>query len=75
MLTMDWKEAIFLGSESDLARAKLAGEAPGLLKPLCFHAARLAPASKQALERLIPKFLQILLHAESSTLLFYRGKR
>ena len=46
-----------------------------MAKPLCFHAARLASASRQTLERLIPKFLQILLHAESPALLFYRGKR
>ena len=71
MLTMDWKETIFLGSESDLARAKLAGEAPRLLKPLCSHAARLAPASRQALERLAPKLLQALLHAEPPALLSY----
>ena len=48
---------------------------PLMAKPLYFHAARLAPASRRALERLAPKLLQILLHAESSALLFYQGKR
>ena len=46
-----------------------------MAKPLCLHAARLEPANRQALEELIPKFLQILLHAESSALLFYQEKR
>ena len=44
-------------------------------KPLCLHAARLGSASRQTLERLIPKSLQILLHAESPALLFYREER
>ena len=44
-------------------------------KPPCFQAGRLGPASRQALERLMLKFLQILLHAEPPALLFYRGKR
>ena len=45
---------------------------PNLMaKPLCLHAARLGPANRQALERLAPKLLQILLHAESPALLFY----
>ena len=49
---------------------------PNLMaKPLCLHAARLGPASRQALERLVPKLLQALLHAEPSALLFYQGKR
>ena len=42
-----------------------------MAKPPCLQAGRLAPASRQALERLIPKFLQILLHAEPPALLFY----
>ena len=42
-----------------------------MAKPLCFHAARLAPASRQALERLAPELLQALLHAEPPALLFY----
>ena len=37
----------------------------------CLRAARLEAASRQALEELILKFLQILLHAEPSALLFY----
>ena len=41
-----------------------------MAKPLCLHAARLAPANRQALEELVPKLLQILLHAESPALLF-----
>ena len=45
---------------------------PSLMaKPLCLQAARLASANRQALERLIPKLLQILLHAEPPALLFY----
>ena len=32
-----------------------------MAKPLCLHAARLTSANRQALEELIPKFLQILL--------------
>ena len=46
-----------------------------MAKPLCLHAARLAPASRQALEELAPELLQALLHAEPPALLFYRGKR
>ena len=46
-----------------------------MAKPLCLHAARLASASRQALERLAPELLQILLHAEPLALLFYRGER
>ena len=49
---------------------------PNLMaKPLCPHAARLEPANRQALEELVPKLLQALLHAEPPALLFYRGKR
>ena len=44
-------------------------------KPLCLKAARLESASRQALEELAPRLLQIPLHAESSTLLFYQEKR
>ena len=44
-------------------------------KPPCLQAGRLGPASRQALERLAPKLLQALLHAEPPGLLFYRGKR
>ena len=40
-------------------------------KPPCLQAGRLGSASRQALERLAPEPLQILLHAESSALLFY----
>ena len=46
-----------------------------MAKPLCFHAARLASANRQTLERLIPKLLQILLHAEPPALLSYRKGR
>ena len=46
-----------------------------MAKPPCLQAGRLASANRQTLERLIPKFLQILLHAEPPALLFYRGKR
>ena len=46
-----------------------------MAKSLCLQATRLEAANRQTLEELIPKFLQILLHAESSTLLFYRGER
>ena len=42
-----------------------------MAKSFCLHATRLGSANRQTLESLIPKFLQILLHAESSTLLFY----
>ena len=42
-----------------------------MAKPLRLHAARLTSASGQALEELVPKLLQILLHAESSALLLY----
>ena len=41
-----------------------------MAKSFCLHATRLGSANRQTLERLIPKFLQILLHAESSALLF-----
>ena len=44
-------------------------------KPPCFQAGRLVSANRQALERLILKLLQILLHAEPPALLFYLGKR
>ena len=46
-----------------------------MAKPLWLHAARLGSANRQTLEELIPKFLQIFLHAEPPALLFYRGKR
>ena len=46
-----------------------------MAKPLCLRAARLASANRQALERLVPKLLQILLHAEPPALLYYKGKR
>ena len=46
-----------------------------MAKSFCLHATRLGSANRQALERLIPKFLQILLHAEPSALLFYQEKR
>ena len=42
-----------------------------MAKPLCLQAARLETANKQTLEELTLKLLQILLHAESSALLFY----
>ena len=49
---------------------------PSLMaKLLCLHAARLASASRQALERLAPELLQALLHAESPALLSYRKER
>ena len=49
---------------------------PSLMaKPLCLHAARLGPASRQALERLAPELLQALLRAEPPALLFYQEKR
>ena len=49
---------------------------PSLMaKPLCLQAARLEAASRQALEELVLKLLQILLHAEPPALLFYRGER
>ena len=40
-----------------------------MAKPLCFHSAWLASANRQTLERLIPKLLQALLHAEPPALL------
>ena len=46
-----------------------------MAKPLCLHAARLGPANRQALERLAPKALQALLHAEPPALLSYREER
>ena len=46
-----------------------------MAKSFCLHAARLGPASKQALERLAPELLQALLHAEPPALLFYREER
>ena len=46
-----------------------------MAKPFRFQAARLEAASRQALEELIPKLLQILLHAEPPALLFYQEKR
>ena len=46
-----------------------------MAKSFCLHATRLTSASRQALEELAPKLLQILLHAESSALLFYQEKR
>ena len=42
-----------------------------MAKSFCLQATRLETANKQTLEELILKFLQILLHAESSALLFY----
>ena len=44
-------------------------------KPPCFQAGWLALASRLAMERLVPKLLQVLLRAEPPALLFYRGKR
>ena len=44
-------------------------------KPLCLHAAQLGPANRQALERLAPKLLQALLHAEPPALLSYQEER
>ena len=46
-----------------------------MAKPLCHQAARLEAASRQALEELALKLLQILLRAESSALLFYWGEK
>ena len=46
-----------------------------MAKPLCPHAARLEPASRQALEELAPKLLQALLHAEPPALLFYQEEK
>ena len=34
-----------------------------MAKSFCLHAARLGPANRQALERLVPELLQALLHA------------
>ena len=42
-------------------------------KPPYFQAGRLGSANRQTLERLAPKLLQALLHAEPPALLFYRG--
>ena len=42
-----------------------------MAKSFYLQATRLEAANKQTLEELIPKFLQILLHAEPSALLFY----
>ena len=42
-----------------------------MAKSFCLEATRLESANRLTLEELIPRFLQILLHAESSTLIFY----
>ena len=44
-------------------------------KPLCLEAARLESANRQALEELVLKLLQALLHAEPPALLSYRKER
>ena len=42
-----------------------------MAKSFCLRAARLEAANKQALEELMLKLLQALLHAEPPALLFY----
>ena len=44
-------------------------------KPPCFQARWLALAGRLMLERLAPEPLQALLHAEPSSLLFYREEK